>query len=56
MNGPTPTRGSIAWMARHPVAANLLMPFLLLGGLLVGLQDRIMDNRSGAHHLHDLGQ
>ena len=38
MNGPTPTRGSIAWMARNPVAANLLMTFLLLGGLLVGLQ------------------
>ena len=30
--------GAIAWMARNPVAANLLMFFLLVGGLLMGTQ------------------
>ena len=30
-----PDHGSIAWMARHPVAANLLMWVCLLGGLLM---------------------
>ena len=29
----TTFRGLIAWMAQHPVAANLLMVFFLLGGL-----------------------
>jgi multidrug efflux pump subunit AcrB len=28
--------GAVAWMARNPVAANLLMLFLLIGGLLMG--------------------
>ncbi|MBK7829241.1 MAG: efflux RND transporter permease subunit [Nannocystis sp.] len=28
--------GAIAWMARNPVAANLVMVFLLIGGLLMG--------------------
>ena len=28
--------GAIAWMARNPVAANLIMAFLLIGGLLMG--------------------
>lgn len=30
--------GAIAWMARNPVAANLIMAFLLIGGLLMGSQ------------------
>jgi multidrug efflux pump subunit AcrB len=30
--------GAVAWMARNPVAANLLMLFLLVGGLLMGTQ------------------
>jgi len=38
VTAPTPEKGAIAWMVRNPVAANLLMTFLLLGGLLVGLQ------------------
>lgn len=29
-------RGAIAWMAQHPVASNLLMVALVVGGLLVG--------------------
>jgi hypothetical protein len=33
--GPTAT-GPIAWMAKNPVAANLMMFFLLVGGLLIG--------------------
>jgi multidrug efflux pump subunit AcrB len=32
------TRGAIAWMAKNPVAANLMMFFLLVGGLLMGAQ------------------
>ncbi len=28
-------RGPIAWMANHSVAANLIMAFCLIGGLLV---------------------
>ncbi len=28
------TRGPVAWMARHPVSANLLMAILMIGGLL----------------------
>ena len=31
--GPRAT-GPIAWMAKNPVAANLMMFFLLVGGLL----------------------
>ena len=31
-------RGSISWMARHPVAANLAMAVLLIGGVLSALQ------------------
>ncbi|MGB5987171.1 MAG: efflux RND transporter permease subunit, partial [Desulfobacterales bacterium] len=31
---PTPARGALAWMAQHPVTANLLMIVLLGGGLL----------------------
>ena len=31
-------RGPIAWMASNPVAANLIMVVLLVGGLLTGLQ------------------
>ena len=30
--------GAVAWMAKNPVAANLLMFFLLVGGLLMSLQ------------------
>ena len=33
--GPRAT-GPIAWMAKNPVAANLMMFFLLVGGLLIG--------------------
>jgi hypothetical protein len=29
----TLSNGAVAWMARNPVAANLLMLFLLIGGL-----------------------
>ena len=35
-----PTRGPLAWMARHRVAPNLLMVVLLLGGLLMTTQIR----------------
>lgn len=31
-------RGAVAWMARHSVAPNLLMLFMLIGGLLVALR------------------
>lgn len=31
----TPSQGAIAWMARNPVAANLLMLLFILGGLLM---------------------
>ncbi|MCA9705478.1 MAG: FAD-dependent oxidoreductase, partial [Myxococcales bacterium] len=34
---PADTKGVISWFARNPVAANLLMVALLLGGLIVGL-------------------
>ena len=34
---PHSERGAIAWMARNPVAANLLMAVLIVGGLVVGL-------------------
>ncbi|MEM9455562.1 MAG: efflux RND transporter permease subunit [Myxococcota bacterium] len=33
-------KGAIAWMAKNPVAANLLMAMFLIGGLLMGLQVR----------------
>ncbi len=36
MNGELPRRGPLSWMARNPVAANLLMVFLMVGGLIVG--------------------
>ena len=36
----TLARGSIGWMANNPVAANLLMVVLLVGGLLMGLRAR----------------
>ncbi|MBN2467141.1 MAG: efflux RND transporter permease subunit [Deltaproteobacteria bacterium] len=32
------SKGPIAWMAQNHVAANLLMLFFLIGGLLIGLQ------------------
>ena len=35
--GPTP-RGSLSWMARNPVAANLLMILLIVGGLVYATQ------------------
>lgn len=35
---PTITSGPIAWMAGHPVAANLTMAILILGGLLLSTQ------------------
>jgi len=39
MNPPeTKYRGAIAWMTRHSVAANLVMLFCLLGGLLMARQ------------------
>ena len=31
-------KGPIAWMAKKPVAANLLMVFLILGGILTSLK------------------
>ena len=31
-------RGAISWMANNPVAANIFMLFLLVGGLFWGLQ------------------
>jgi len=34
----TPARGALAWMAQHPVTANLLMVVLLLGGFISGTQ------------------
>ncbi len=34
------TRGTIGWMASNPVAANLLMVMLLIGGLIVASQVR----------------
>ena len=41
MAGPLARRkGAIAWMAKNPVAANLLMGMFLVGGLLMGLQIR----------------
>ena len=36
MKFPLPEKGPIAWMARNHVAANLLMVFLIAGGLLIG--------------------
>lgn len=37
MSGLKPTsRGPISWMAQNPVAANLLMVILMLGGILIG--------------------
>ena len=36
MDNPIEKKGAIAWMARNPVAANLLMAVLILGGLLIG--------------------
>jgi len=33
---PSQRTGAIAWMARNPVAANLLMIFLIAGGLVLG--------------------
>jgi multidrug efflux pump subunit AcrB len=32
------TKGAISWMANNPVAANILMIFLLVGGLFWGMQ------------------
>ncbi len=37
---PEDLRGPIAWMASNPVAANLLMVMLLVGGLLFALQSK----------------
>ena len=34
-NNPEQKKGPIAWMAGHPVAANLLMAFFLVGGFIV---------------------
>ena len=34
----TPHRGPIAWMAGHPVAANLLMLALLIGGFVSAMR------------------
>jgi multidrug efflux pump subunit AcrB len=34
------TVGPIAWMARHSVAANLLMLFLIVGGIAIALQTK----------------
>ena len=34
--GDATTRGPIAWFARNPVAANLLLLFLIIGGLIAG--------------------
>lgn len=34
----TLSSGAVAWMARNPVAANLLMMFLLIGGLVMSCQ------------------
>lgn len=36
----SPARGAIAWMAQNPVAANLLMLMLIVGGLIMGGQVR----------------
>ena len=36
-HGPVDKSGPIGWMAAHPVAANLLMGVLLLGGILFAL-------------------
>lgn len=33
-----PMKGAVAWMAENPVASNLLMAVLLIGGVIVGLQ------------------
>jgi len=33
---PSASGGAISWMAKNPVAANLMMLFLLIGGLLIG--------------------
>jgi len=38
MHNPNEHRGPIAWMARHSVAPNLLMGFLLVGGFLMALR------------------
>ncbi|MCA8962416.1 MAG: efflux RND transporter permease subunit, partial [Planctomycetes bacterium] len=37
---PPMPRGALSWMARNPVAANLLMIFFLLGGLLFALKTK----------------
>ena len=34
--GAAATRGLIAWFARNPVAANLLLLFLIIGGIIAG--------------------
>ena len=36
----TDRKGAIAWFAQNPVAANLLMLMLILGGLIVGMRVR----------------
>lgn len=38
MSSPEEREGAIAWMARNPVAANLLMAVLMVGGIIVGLR------------------
>ena len=38
MNDSFYHKGPIAWMARNPVAANLLMFFFIFGGIFVALQ------------------
>ena len=42
-SGPAGPRGPIAWFAANPVAANLLMAFLIVAGA-PGLSSRIIRN------------
>ena len=34
--GAAANKGPIAWFARNPVAANLLLLFLIIGGVIAG--------------------
>ena len=49
MHSPSEHRGPVAWMARHSVAPNLLMLFLMIGGLMMAgaLMDHF-ETKSGA--------
>ena len=46
MSEETWRRGALSWMAQNPVAANLLMVFLMVGGLIVSYRSTRVTNDS----------